>query len=640
LHELAHIRRYDYLVNWGQAVLEVLFFYHPAIWWMSRQVRTEREHCCDDWVMRVHHEPMVYAQALTQLQLSHYSLKTNLVMSATKNQGSFTTRIHRLFGKYPSSTLNRKGAFVALLLLALCVGLTAYPSQATTEMDVPSIMTDTTPTKVIIVDDIEDLEIDKTISRHIDAVLNEDGNWEYNGNDSVNVIVLNEESEERSIIYHVKGRLNEDGNWEYNHLNSNGETSDVLEQSLVRKLTEKYNVKEADVRFIQKKGVVDTFISFNPIISEEVAKVMKELDGNVQKPTFFRIIKEDGMTHFEGMSEENTFHPTIDIQRDTIVTFDPETFEETVKVVTTYTEDDVELSVNVKEVKADEVQTDDSVINSIEVHIEGENDNLSNPERLHVVNGEILEEGSPGVFGNEIKEIRILRGDAGIEKYGEAGQNGVVEITTKENVKKPDPLFVINGEIVDIPLSDISPEDIKEIHVLKGDPAIKKYGEAGRNGVVEITMKKKNWKRKKKGEEEISLDFAVPPAPPSPPAPPAAPDAPPAAPDAPPAPSTPPTIDLEEALKETSIGKFDGSFKVYPNPANELVNIQLHTNSGSEVLVNIFNSVGQQVYARYMEEWQGKARFEWDTAGVPNGIYTAIVSIDGVKRSQQLVVEH
>jgi hypothetical protein len=41
-----------------------------------------------------------------------------------------------------------------------------------------------------------------------------------------------------------------------------------------------------------------------------------------------------------------------------------------------------------------------------------------------------------------------------------------------------------------------------------------------------------------------------------------------------------------------------------------------------------------------MEEWKGKARFEWDTAGVPNGIYTAIVSIDGVKRSQQLVVEH
>jgi beta-lactamase regulating signal transducer with metallopeptidase domain len=47
-HELAHIRRHDYLVNLLQSIIETLLFYHPGVWWVSRQIRKEREHCCDD----------------------------------------------------------------------------------------------------------------------------------------------------------------------------------------------------------------------------------------------------------------------------------------------------------------------------------------------------------------------------------------------------------------------------------------------------------------------------------------------------------------------------------------------------------------------------------------------------------------
>src|SRR5262245_38734854 len=46
-HELAHIRRHDFLVNLLQAAVETLFFYHPAVWWISNRIRIEREHCCD-----------------------------------------------------------------------------------------------------------------------------------------------------------------------------------------------------------------------------------------------------------------------------------------------------------------------------------------------------------------------------------------------------------------------------------------------------------------------------------------------------------------------------------------------------------------------------------------------------------------
>ena len=52
-HELAHVRRHDYLVNLLQSMVETLLFYHPAMWWVSAQVRAEREHCCDDLAVAV-----------------------------------------------------------------------------------------------------------------------------------------------------------------------------------------------------------------------------------------------------------------------------------------------------------------------------------------------------------------------------------------------------------------------------------------------------------------------------------------------------------------------------------------------------------------------------------------------------------
>lgn len=68
-HELGHIRRGDYAFNLLQVVLETLLFYHPAVTWMSRRVREEREHRCDDLVVRVCGKPATYARALTNLEI-------------------------------------------------------------------------------------------------------------------------------------------------------------------------------------------------------------------------------------------------------------------------------------------------------------------------------------------------------------------------------------------------------------------------------------------------------------------------------------------------------------------------------------------------------------------------------------------
>jgi len=47
-HELAHIKRLDSFVNAFQVVVETLLFYHPAVWWLNKRIRLERENCCDD----------------------------------------------------------------------------------------------------------------------------------------------------------------------------------------------------------------------------------------------------------------------------------------------------------------------------------------------------------------------------------------------------------------------------------------------------------------------------------------------------------------------------------------------------------------------------------------------------------------
>jgi beta-lactamase regulating signal transducer with metallopeptidase domain len=66
-HELAHVLRHDYLVNLIQSAIETLLFYHPAVWWISAQVRTERENCCDDLALAVAADRTVYVRALASV---------------------------------------------------------------------------------------------------------------------------------------------------------------------------------------------------------------------------------------------------------------------------------------------------------------------------------------------------------------------------------------------------------------------------------------------------------------------------------------------------------------------------------------------------------------------------------------------
>ena len=117
LHELAHIRRNDFLVNVLQNVVESLLFYHPAVWWISGHVRAERELCCDDVAVSVTGDAVSYARALAEFGSARPGLP-NGAMAA--NGGSLAQRIARLLGQpRPDGDRYGRGFVTAAAVLAL-----------------------------------------------------------------------------------------------------------------------------------------------------------------------------------------------------------------------------------------------------------------------------------------------------------------------------------------------------------------------------------------------------------------------------------------------------------------------------------------------------------------------------------------
>jgi beta-lactamase regulating signal transducer with metallopeptidase domain len=150
LHELAHVRRHDHLVNLVQIAVETLLFYNPAVWWLSGRIREEREHCCDDVAAAALGSPLPYAQSL--LHLEELRRPPALAMAATG--GSLLQRVRRLMAPPPPP---RVGAYwMAALLLALSLGtaaaLHAYASDAALAGNASSPPAATSPAVFVVVE--------------------------------------------------------------------------------------------------------------------------------------------------------------------------------------------------------------------------------------------------------------------------------------------------------------------------------------------------------------------------------------------------------------------------------------------------------------------------------------------------------
>lgn len=122
LHELGHIKRYDYLLNMIQVMIEILGFFHPAVWWLSKKIREERENCCDDIAVNIIGNRLIYAKSLVQLEECRN--KNKLILAA--NSSNLLRRTARILmvkeTRNFSFLINFSGFFIALFCLFILTG--------------------------------------------------------------------------------------------------------------------------------------------------------------------------------------------------------------------------------------------------------------------------------------------------------------------------------------------------------------------------------------------------------------------------------------------------------------------------------------------------------------------------------------
>lgn len=125
-HELAHVKRFDYLVNLIQSLVEVVYFFHPALWWLSSRVRAEREHCCDDVAVQVCGDKLAFARALAEVEAFRQS--PALAMAFASKKGMMLQRVKRILG-VTEKPQRRMSPNVLVLLVLLVFGVSVYAFQ-------------------------------------------------------------------------------------------------------------------------------------------------------------------------------------------------------------------------------------------------------------------------------------------------------------------------------------------------------------------------------------------------------------------------------------------------------------------------------------------------------------------------------
>ena len=155
-HELAHVRRHDYAVNVAQMLAETVLFYHPVVWWVSRQIRIERELCCDDIAVQSCGDPVGYARALTALARQRLSAPQ---LSMTATGGSLKYRVQRLLGitpreRGPSGAPGVIAVSVAVAALAMNIDrldALGQPQDEPPRFEVASIKRNTLNDRIIVI---------------------------------------------------------------------------------------------------------------------------------------------------------------------------------------------------------------------------------------------------------------------------------------------------------------------------------------------------------------------------------------------------------------------------------------------------------------------------------------------------------
>lgn len=123
-HEIAHVMRKDYLFNIIQSVIEALFYFHPAVWWISANIRNERENCCDDVAIEICGNSMNYAKSLVTVQeMAYYPMHIPAMAFAGNRKNQLLFRVQRILNQPQNKTNVMEKLIATCFLIVVMVGL-------------------------------------------------------------------------------------------------------------------------------------------------------------------------------------------------------------------------------------------------------------------------------------------------------------------------------------------------------------------------------------------------------------------------------------------------------------------------------------------------------------------------------------
>jgi len=685
-HELAHIRRNDFLLNILQSIVEILFFYHPAVWYIAKHIENERENCCDDIAIAVTSDSLTNIKSLTNLAtFKMNTLKPALAITG-KNSGSLLHRVSRI--AKDANLVNRwarkntiSPKLTAAMIVIMSLLLLATKTEATTFLVERLAQTpldflvkpfenkgksqkdnDLSKKEIFLADTTKKPQsISKTVTVYFDSLSD--------GDSTISIKTIITKNGKSDTLHNITAKNKMPFFFEFN--------KDNLNRSFI--ISDSAKVMRLENNELSFDSLGKIWLH-NPNGGNKLVLI-----NNLKLYNHFKYLPTDSIfIHLKSLKENTDFQ---------IV--NPQEFLK--KNISKHT------TTNSFWISADSIGKTLPKIGKTYIYpynqIVANAWELTDKSPLYVIDGEELPLGKEASLEilrkmnpQDIATMEVFKGEKAIKKYGEKGKNGVILIKTKKGKKKKSDtsenwvkdkeeqqpqnfslhlpntpiylkdnyfLFVIDGEIVEQSvLKKLNPNDIQSMNVLKGESAKAIYGEKGAEGVLII-----NTKSKKEAERlyivdgnEVSREEA----------------------------DSPEifknivkieTIGKEEAMKRYgNKGKNGASIihttktmskpksedipkgirvmefepmekseevKIYPNPTQQSVNIRFMLEKEEPVWIEVYDIKGQKVATvtdgAYLDK--GQNSFLWDTKNISSGVYIITIKRDNKTSQHKIVIE-
>jgi beta-lactamase regulating signal transducer with metallopeptidase domain len=595
-HELAHIRRNDFIINILQSIVEILFFYHPAVWFISKHIEHERENCCDDIAVAAVGDSLTYIKALTNLA----TMKTTHLspaLAVTGKNGSLLQRISRIAQNTnlvnhwaKKHTISPKLTAATIVILSLLLLVTK--TEATTFLDSLTKSFEKQE-KEIQINKLKNNELafadttKKLKQTTITLQINDAGKTK-EITVTADSVCFGDSVKGKSFFFNTKG----------DSLGKGYLFGDSMKSIKLKSF--KVQPDSLGKVWIHYPNGTDTILIINNL------KAFKQ----------FKYLTADSIfTHLKKLKKGFDFQ-----------LLNPQNFKE--NFIRKYDFIDKQVWKNADSIAKTLPKGGRTYVykyNAMQnplVIINGESNDLSlklkDDSPLYIIDGEEIPQDKDAgkeilkkINPNDIVSMEVLKGEKASQKYGEKGKNGVILIKTKKGKKKKsdtsslgqdkERLYIVDGEEVSKEIAD-SPEIFKNtltINVLGKNDAIKIYGERGKNGVTIIHTDRTTSRPKPK--------------------------------------------DIAKGIKVTELEPLDKNVEVaiYPNPSQQAVNIRFTLEKDEPVWIEVNDMKGQKVATiidgLYLNK--GQNSWLWDTKNIASGSYLLTIKRGKTFSQHKIIVD-